>query len=235
MLNSALTNAPAESHNSDSTPTNLNTSGLLGKTFPPLGQCTDPDRLPRIRNLVPAILDHSDPAQRLRSLSDRSKMGRFVQVLLRSETECRDLLIDRVRDAQEFLELLDNDKISDDEQMQGLRGIACSPLGYPLTPGSPQYLSSWLHGLSFRELFVEIAEKVARMSDLFGVSIVGSQNNIWIKPNRWKNTPTFTVEAAERGYDAVAQRMSYKQNARGDWERFFEDSERHYFRPFGDE
>jgi hypothetical protein len=76
--------------------TSLRRSALKSTDYPSLGQFTDEDRLPRTRDLVSAILKHPEIERVLESLSDEKSMRRFIEVLLRSNTSCKDLLIDRV-------------------------------------------------------------------------------------------------------------------------------------------
>jgi hypothetical protein len=104
------------------------------------------------------------------------------------------------------------------EQMQGLKGVACSQTGEPLSPESPRYFSNKLYGIAFRELFVDITERIAILNNCDGVQILGGKNNLWVKPNRWKAKPGYSIEAASRAYDEVAQQKSYTPRTDGNWE-----------------
>jgi hypothetical protein len=363
--------------------TSLRRSALKSTDYPSLGQFTDEDRLPRTRDLVSAILKHPEIERVLESLSDEKSMRRFIEVLLRSNTSCKDLLIDRVLESEllfeSFGELSSEERASlgketellgafhreivragfvpewldlaqrisrearlpreetsfsydiirslqllaDDarwvtelfatyadpsvslttlasyslepvlcftehnscpgrisslfyktfpepkspsgqksfwiwmdapfglfikrdgipqailsfstrdrvgalqiEQMQGVRGIACSNAGYPLNIKHPENFASNLFGISFRDVFVSAVEKIAEMNGCERVVITGGENNIWIRPNKWKSVPTYSIEAARKGYDDVAKRRSYRQRDDGDWERTLGGSER---------
>jgi hypothetical protein len=363
--------------------TSLRRSTLHSTDYPSLGQFTDEDRLPRTRDLISAILKHPEIERVLESLSDEKSMRRFIEVLLRSNTSCQDLLVDRVLQSEflfeSFGELSSEERASlaketellgafhqeivragfvpewldlaqrisrearlpseetsfsydiirslqllaDDarwvtelfatyadssvspatlasyslesilcsteqssypgrlsslsyktfpepkspsgqksfwiwmdapfglfikrdgipqailsfsprgrfgalqiEQMQGVAGFGCTDTGYPLNIKHPQKFTNNLFGISFRDLFVSAVEKIAEMNGCEKVIITGGENNIWIRPNKWKSVPTYSIEAARKGYDDVAKRRLYRQRDDGDWEHTLGSSER---------
>ena len=104
------------------------------------------------------------------------------------------------------------------EQIQGISAVACNDNGEGLEHRDHRTFSANLFGINHRQLFLEIAELTAIQCEMQKVVVIGGANNIWIKPNKWKSQPTFTLAAATRNYDDTASARGYSKRDDGNWE-----------------
>lgn len=102
-------------------------------------------------------------------------------------------------------------------QNQGIRTFECDAEGTSAAP--PILMGSSLYGIQLRPLLFSLGEVIAARAGAATVVIQGARNNMWIKPNKYKEKPTYTLEQAHAHYDAIASELKYQQNSQGNWEK----------------